>query len=105
MAALIGYAALMRIAFADEHAGEAEFQPGPRGIQWGRPEWRLIGVGLLMVFAFIVFACLAIFLVFLITVVSGAGALQPGTDPASLRRSHRARRASRAVAGDDRRPC
>lgn len=84
VAALIGYAALMRIAFADEHAGEAEFQPGPRGIQWGRPEWRLIGVGLLMVFAFIVFACLAIFLVFLITVVSGAGALQPGTDPATF---------------------
>lgn len=41
--------ALMRLAFVDEHPGDASFRLGPSGLQWSRPEWRLLGgLGLLV---------------------------------------------------------
>ena len=32
--------ALMRLAFIDEHPGDAAFQPGRQGFQWNAQEWR-----------------------------------------------------------------
>ncbi|HTK36421.1 MAG TPA: hypothetical protein VL358_14210 [Caulobacteraceae bacterium] len=45
---LMAAGALMRLAFADEHPGEAVFRPGRFGLQWGAPEWRLLGAGVLL---------------------------------------------------------
>ncbi len=54
LASLMANAALLRLAFADEHAGEADFVIGPQGFQFGRAELRLLGAsGLLMLFAFL----------------------------------------------------
>ena len=52
LGSLMANAALLRLAFADEHAGDPDFALGPQGFQFGRPELRLLGaIGLLMLFA------------------------------------------------------
>jgi hypothetical protein len=54
LGSLMANAALLRLAFADEHPGEPDFGLGPQGFQFGRPELRLLGaIGLLMLFAFL----------------------------------------------------
>jgi hypothetical protein len=40
--------ALFRLAFADRHPGADGFHVGHHGLQWGRPEWRLLGASLLV---------------------------------------------------------
>ena len=45
---LMAMGALLRVAFADEHPGEAAFRPGPYGLQWRNTEWRLLGAGALV---------------------------------------------------------
>ena len=45
-------AALLRLAFVDEHPADPDFAIGPQGFQFGRPELRLLGaIGLLLLFA------------------------------------------------------
>ncbi len=54
LAGVMANAALLRLAFADLHPGEAEFRIGPQGFQFGTPEVRLLGALLLLVlFGFI----------------------------------------------------
>ncbi|WP_174300664.1 hypothetical protein [Caulobacter sp. S45] len=54
LGSLMANAALLRLAFSDEHPGDPEFSIGPQGFQFGRPELRLLGaIGLLMLFAFL----------------------------------------------------
>jgi hypothetical protein len=61
--------ALLRLAFAPDHPGEAAFRPGRSGFQWGRVEWRLIGVGLL---GFAVFVAAALLFGVVYAVAGGA---------------------------------
>jgi len=42
------YGAIFRLAFADRHAGDAAFTPGPSGLQWRAMEWRLLASSLLL---------------------------------------------------------
>lgn len=51
---VIAQGALYRLAFANEHSGDAEFRIGPLGLQWGKPETRLLGADLLLVFLFFI---------------------------------------------------
>ena len=82
LAVCMGYAALMRIAFADENPGEKEFAPGRGGFQWGMPEWRLIGAGLLMFFALAIAVSLVIFAIILVSVSIGlSGKIGPNATP------------------------
>ena len=54
LAGVMANAALLRLAFADLHPGEAEFRIGPQGLQFGAPETRLLGALMLLVlFGFI----------------------------------------------------
>ena len=54
LAGLMANAALLRLAFADEHSGDPEFHIGPQGFQFGLPEVRLLGAMLLLgLFGFI----------------------------------------------------
>ncbi|MGC1300738.1 MAG: hypothetical protein WA840_00055 [Caulobacteraceae bacterium] len=51
LASIMANAAMLRLAFADEHPGDPDFRIGPQGVQWGRPELRLLGaMGLLALF-------------------------------------------------------
>jgi hypothetical protein len=43
----MGGAALMRLAFADEHGGEKAFRPGRQGLQWTAQEWRFLAAAVL----------------------------------------------------------
>lgn len=84
VSAIAAYAALMRLAFIDEHPDDPEFVPGAQGFQWGRPEWRLIGVGLLMGFVFILALAFVVFFCILILVTAGVGAVTADTSPESV---------------------
>lgn len=44
---VMGSGALLRLAFAAEHEGDGDFEPGRLGLQWTRVEWRLLGAYLL----------------------------------------------------------
>jgi hypothetical protein len=44
---VIAGTALMRLALADEHPGDAAFQPGALGLQWNAQEWRFLAVTLI----------------------------------------------------------
>lgn len=48
VAVIAAYGALLRLAFADEHAGDADFTPGKGGLQFKRPELRLMAMGMLL---------------------------------------------------------
>jgi hypothetical protein len=84
VSAILAYAALMRLAFIDEHPGDPEFVPGPHGFQFGRPELRLLGVGGLMLFIVILAAALAIFMIMLVLVTAGIGAITADTSPETI---------------------
>jgi hypothetical protein len=78
-------AALFRLAFRDEHPHDEEFHPGPQGFQWGRVEWRLVGVFFLVVFAFTIFAALFFFAMILVLAAAGLrNALSSQTPEAML---------------------
>jgi hypothetical protein len=73
--------ALYRLAFASEHVGDPEFRIGPLGLQWGKPEMRLLGADLLLVFLFF----LALLFWAMILIVSmGASMFVKGTAAAPL---------------------
>jgi hypothetical protein len=44
---VMAYGALYRLALAEDHPGDAAFEPGRSGFQWRGLEWRLIAVALL----------------------------------------------------------
>ena len=71
---VIANAALLRLAFADEHGDDPEFRIGPGGFQWGRPETRLLGATLLL--AFLLF--IAILFLIVLAVICGAADVAVG---------------------------
>ncbi len=81
--------ALLRLAFVDEHPGDATFRVGPLGLQWGMPEWRLLGglalLGFLTLLAFLAWL-MAVFIFGAAAVVaSGSQTAQAGhPSPAAL---------------------
>ena len=48
LASLMANAALLRLAFAEQHPGDPEFAIGRQGFQFGQPELRLLGAILLL---------------------------------------------------------
>ena len=48
LASLMANAALLRLAFADQHPNDADFAIGRQGFQFGQPELRLLGAILLL---------------------------------------------------------
>jgi hypothetical protein len=68
---IMASAALMRLAFIDEHRGDPAFRLGPLGLQWGMPEWRLLGALALLGFLMLIGV---LFLVLMI-IVCGAAAV------------------------------
>jgi len=81
LAGVIAQGALYRIAFANEHGGDPEFRVGPLGLQWGKPEMRLLGAHLLLFF--LLFLGL-LFWVMVLIVSLGAGMFVSGTGAAPL---------------------
>ena len=80
LGSLMANAALLRLAFADEHPSDADFKIGPQGFQFGRPELRLLGaIGLLLLFAVLAILFLLllafIFTIALVVAVHGQTAL------------------------------
>jgi hypothetical protein len=73
---VVAQGALYRLAFASEHGGDREFAIGPLGLQWGKPEMRLLGADLLLFFLF--FLALLFWAIILI-VTLGAGMFVSGT--------------------------
>ena len=76
LGSLMANAALLRLAFAEEHPGDPDFRIGPQGFQFGRPELRLLGaivlLGLFFCLAFLFFLVLAfIFTIALVAAVHG----------------------------------
>ena len=52
LGSLMANAALLRLAFVDEHPVDPDFRIGPQGFQFGRPELRLLGaIALILLFA------------------------------------------------------
>jgi hypothetical protein len=78
---VIAQGALYRIAFANEHSGDPEFRMGPLGLQWGKPEMRLLGAHLLLFFLFFLGL---LFWVMILIVSMGAGMFVSGTGAAPL---------------------
>ena len=84
LGSLMANAALLRLAFADEHAGDPDFALGPQGFQFGRPELRLLGaIGLLMLLAFLAILFLLllafIFTIAMVVAVHGQTAVPTAT--------------------------
>ncbi len=74
----LAYGALFRIAFEPEHPGDADFRHGPAGLQWGKPEWRILAATLLLLLFYLLVVLGAVFLAFLVAVAFGAaGDLRP----------------------------
>ena len=76
LGSLMANAALLRIAFADEHPADPEFKIGPQGFQFGRPEVRLLGaialLALFMVLAILFLLLLAfVFTIAIVVAVHG----------------------------------
>ncbi|HEX8233319.1 MAG TPA: hypothetical protein VF559_08250 [Caulobacteraceae bacterium] len=70
--------ALLRLAFRDEHPGDPEFEPGRYGLQWRKPEWRLLGIFALLLFLFVLAILFVAFISMLFGVVGAlTGALSP----------------------------
>jgi hypothetical protein len=82
--AVLAYTALLRLAFIDEHPGDPEFVPGPHGFQFGRPELRLLGVGALLTFMVVLGAAMLVFLIMLVLITAGVGAVTAATTPESV---------------------
>ena len=86
LAGVMANAALLRLAFAEEHPGDPEFRLGPFGLQWGRPELRLLGAVLLVMLFVVLAALLMVLLAIIVSVATlaanGVHAVAP--DPAHL---------------------
>ena len=65
LASLMANAALLRLAFADEHSGDPEFRIGRQGFQFGQPELRLLGAILLLA----LFGLLALLFLLLLVII------------------------------------
>jgi len=78
---VIAQGALYRLAFADAHDGDPEFRIGPLGLQWGKPEMRLLGADLLLVFLFFI---ALLFWAIILIVTLGASMFVNGTTAAPL---------------------
>lgn len=72
---IVSQGALYRLAFATPHGGDPEFRIGPLGLQWGKPEMRLLGADLLLVFLFFL---TLLFWVIVLIVTLGAGMFVSG---------------------------
>ena len=83
-ASVLAYGALLRLAFAGDHPGDAEFALGGAGVQWGKPEWRLLGATLLLMLFYLFVIIGVIFLLFLVAVVFAAVEGVRSTTPAGL---------------------
>jgi len=81
LVAVIAQGALYRLAFANAHIGDPEFRIGPLGLQWGKPEMRLLGAHLLLFFLFFLGL---LFWVMILIVSLGAGMFVSGTAAAPL---------------------
>ncbi len=84
LGSLMANAALLRLAFADEHPDDPDFKIGLQGFQFGRPELRLLGaIGLLMLFATLAVLFLLllafIFTIALVVAVHGQTAVPTAT--------------------------
>jgi hypothetical protein len=83
---VVASGALLRLAFADEHPNDPEFTPGPGGLQWGKTEWRLMGVWGVLLFL-VVLAVLALAFLSMLLAVAGAavgiisGPIGAGVEP------------------------
>jgi len=72
LVSVLAYGAMMRIALADIHPGEAAYAPGPGGLQWTRIETRLLAA-LLLIGLFVGLAALgAVFLTLLTAIIVAA---------------------------------
>jgi len=68
----MAYGALMRLALADLHTDEAEYQPGPFGLQWTGIETRVLGAVALLAVLAALLTIATVFLVSLVTIVVAA---------------------------------
>lgn len=79
---IVAQGALYRLAFAGEHSGDHDFRVGPLGLQWGKPETRLLGATVLLYFLFFI---ALLFLAIILIVVMGAGMFVSANGAASLK--------------------
>jgi len=78
VATIAAYGALFRLAFIDERPDDPELHPGSGGLQWGKPEWRLLGVvGLMFVVGLIAFCAFVLVGVIAFMILLSAGVVQP----------------------------
>ncbi len=68
LGSLMANAALLRLAFADEHPGDPDFKIGPQGFQFGRPEVRLLGAIVLLSLFFFLAILFLLVLAFIFTI-------------------------------------
>jgi hypothetical protein len=78
---IVAQGALYLLAFAHEHGGDREFGIGPLGLQWGKPETRLLGADLLLLFLFFI---ALLFWAMILIVTLGASMFVSGTSATSL---------------------
>lgn len=81
---IMGYMALMRLAFADEHPDDPEFEPGPHGFQWAKPEWRFLGIVTLLGFLGLLGVLFLVFVGMVVVAVGAVGALTSDATPETL---------------------
>lgn len=89
LASVVANGALYRLAFADEHPDDPEFRPGPLGLQWGRPEFRILGamllLFLLLFLGFLLWFVLAIVVAAATLVATGGAPATPDAAPPAAR--------------------
>lgn len=67
---------LMREALGDRHADDADYRPGPAGLQWSRIETALLGTVALLALFFFLATVGAVFVVMLVAIVVAASSGQ-----------------------------
>lgn len=86
-ATLMATAALLRLAFQADRPGRPDLAIGPQGVQWGMPEWRLLGASLAVVGVVMLAVLVLAFVLLLFGVVvglSGAMSALAGADPEQM---------------------
>jgi hypothetical protein len=73
LALSLAYGGLMRLALADRHSGEPEYQVGPAGLQWNGIETRVLGAVALLAALAALLTIATVFLVMLVTIAVAAG--------------------------------
>ena len=83
-ASILAYGALLRFAFLADHTSDPDFALGAGGVQWGKPEWRLLGATMLLMLFYLLVIIGTVFLLSIVAVSFASAEGSHSTAPSGL---------------------